>query len=189
MFRPMSAFAVCNSCDSPFLEVWFNKILLRRVTPWGWASRLVLPNPILSEVLHVAVDVLHSALLKFFGVSLSWPSLPWHLLSVRLDAFLHRWAPSVWFWLYCVINLVEDHLLASASLTQSVFVVTFFIGSFYCHSVRFSTEWVPERLRTFTKSVREDDSDRNLSSRKMSDDVIVLDLVLGRSEVVTPKPS
>ena len=48
---------------------------------------------------------------------------------------------------------------------------------------------MPERLRTFTKSVREDDSDRNLSSRKMSDDVIVLDLVLGRSEVVTPKPS
>jgi len=69
-------------------------------------------------------------------MSLSWSSLPWYLLFVHCDAFLHSWAPSVWFWLTCVINPVQDDLLASASWIQNVFAVTFFVSSFYCQSVR-----------------------------------------------------
>jgi len=43
---------------------------------------------------------------------------------------------------------------------------------------------------TFTKRVREDDSDRHLSFKQnVMDDVVVLDLVLGQLEVVTTNPS
>jgi len=60
-----------------------------------------------------------------------------------LDAFVHCWAPTVWFWLTCVIDPVKKHLLASASWIQNVFVVNFFVDSFYCQC-SFSWSGSPE---------------------------------------------
>jgi len=59
-----------------------------------------------------------------------------YLLFVRIDSFFHCCVAKEWMWFTCVINLLEGNLLASASWIQNVFVVNFFVGSFYCHLVK-----------------------------------------------------
>jgi len=135
---------------------------------WGWVSRLILLNPMWSEALHRLRMRCIWPCWQFSGICLPWPSLPWNFLFVRLHAFVHCWAPSVWFGLTCVINPVEDHLLASASWILNVFVITFFVGSFHFQSVCLLMEWVARVPMDFLKGHREDAFDCDSSSRKMS---------------------
>ena len=55
----MSAVALSSGRQSPFLEVWFDRKLPQREVEHPGP-------PIWSEVLHLAMDALHSALIRIF---------------------------------------------------------------------------------------------------------------------------
>jgi len=60
-------------------------------------------------------------------------------------------APSVWYWLACVVNPVEDHFLALASWIQNVFIVTFCVGLYHCQSVSLFRERITRVSMDFYK--------------------------------------
>jgi len=184
MFR---AHVCSRTVQWPSVPISWGSIWQKIAPAWGWASRPVLPNPIWSEALGRAA----------FGLAKN--SSAWAFRDLNCDDILSSCALMRFFTVghqVCGFDLSASSTQLKTIFwprppeIQRVFVVTFFVGSLYCQSARLFMEWVARMTMDFYKKSSWGRFYSQLDCMQDAmDDVIVLDLVLGRSEVVTPKLS